>query len=72
MKKLIERMRVSYKEKLLEESVKYPFSIGPALEELKNKSIWFELSYETIGILVSHLKLGGYEPYYISEVFDNK
>lgn len=71
MKKLIDRMPLSYREALNESKSKYPSTFKPVFEELETKGFWPSLSYETIGILVSHLNLKGYDPCYISEVFDN-
>lgn len=68
---LIERMRVSYKETLMNEKVNYPFSINPVIKELETTKFFGELSYDTICTLVSHLGLKEYGPTAISEVFDN-
>lgn len=71
MIKLIERMRVSYKEALLESKSKYPATFHSVMNELESKGFWSELSYETVSTLVTHLGLKGYDPCYVSEVFDN-
>lgn len=71
MIKLIERMRVSHLETLNVAKEMYPYSVTPAIKELETKGFWSDLTYETVGILVSHLRLKGYEPHHISEVFDN-
>jgi hypothetical protein len=72
MRKLIDRMRASDKEILMSAACEFPFSISPVVEELERNRSYNDLTYETIGMLVSHLGLKGYGPSYISEVFPNE
>jgi predicted transcriptional regulator len=41
------------------------------MKELRTKGFWPELTYETVSTLVTHLGLKGYDPCYLSEVFEN-
>ena len=70
MSKLIDRMSLSNRETLIEASKKFPLTFKPVFEELETKGFWTSLSYETVSALVSHLGLKGYDPCYISEVFE--
>lgn len=72
MKKLIERMTSENVEKLREAEKVFPFSVGAAIKQLETQGYWMELTYDTIGILVSHLGLSGYDPSTINSVFDNE
>ena len=71
MIKLIDRISTKNKEILMESVANYPFTMKSVMEELETKSYWTSLSYETVSALVSHLRLKGYGPSDISEVFEN-
>jgi predicted transcriptional regulator len=70
MSKLIDRMSLPNKEILMESANKFPHTFKPVFEELETKGFWTSLTYETVSVLVSHLNLKGYDPCYISEVFE--
>ena len=72
MKRLIDRMRICDRETLMEASKEYPASLTPLIGELKTKSFYSELTYEMIGLLVSHLRLSGYGPSHIAGIFPNE
>lgn len=68
---LIERMRVNYREILTASSTTFPNTFTSVMKELETKGFWPELTYETVSTLVTHLGLKGYDPCYLSDVFDN-
>lgn len=72
MRKLIERMTSENVKKLKEAENVYPYSVGAAIKQLETQGYWMDLTYDTISILVSHLKLSGYDPYTINSVFENE
>lgn len=72
MKKLIERMTSENVEKLKVAEKSFPYSVGAAIKQLETNSFWMELTYDTIGILVSHLGLKNYEPTTINSIFENE
>jgi hypothetical protein len=71
MKTLFERMKSKHKETLSVSVVNHPFTMETVMKELRTKGFWPELTYETVSTLVSHLGLKGYDPCYLSEVFEN-
>jgi len=71
MKTLIERMKSEHKETLSVSVLNHPFTMETVMSELRTKGFWPELTYETVSTLVTHLGLKGYDPCYLSEVFEN-
>lgn len=71
MKTLFERMKSEHKETLSVSVVNHPFTMETVMKELRTKGFWPELTYETVSTLVTHLGLKGYDPCYLSEVFEN-
>lgn len=71
MKTLFERMKSEHKETLSVSVVNHPFTMETVVKELRTKGFWPELTYETVSTLVTHLGLKGYDPCYLSEVFEN-
>lgn len=71
MKTLIERMKSEHKETLSVSVLNHPFTMKTVMSELRTKGFWPELTYETVSTLVTHLGLKGYDPCYLSEVFEN-
>lgn len=72
MRKLIERMTSENVEKLKAAEKSFPYSVGAAIKQLETQGYWMELTYDTIGILVSHLELSGYDPSTINSIFENE
>lgn len=72
MRKLIERMTSENVEKLRAAEKNFPYSVGAAIKQLETYGYWMDLTYDTIGILVSHLGLKGYDPSSINSVFENE
>lgn len=70
MKKLIERMTEENVHRLKQASEVYPLSVGALIKELETKSFYSELTYDVIGVLVSHLGLKSYDPSTISSIFN--
>lgn len=71
MKTLIERMKCEYRETIYESEKIYPNTFHTVMSELRTKGFWPQLTYETVSTLVTHLGLKGYDPCYLSEVFEN-
>lgn len=71
MKTLIERMKSEHRETIYESAKNYPNTFLSVMNELRTKGFWPELTYETVSTLVTHLGLKGYDPCYLSEVFEN-
>jgi formamidopyrimidine-DNA glycosylase len=72
MRKLIERMTSENVEKLRAAEKNFPYSVGSTIKQLETQGYWMELTYDAIGILVSHLGLSGYDPSTINSVFENE
>jgi hypothetical protein len=66
------RLNSEHLEYLLSTEPSFPFTISCVLDELREKTNWCWLSYETISQLVLFLKLPDYSPSSISEIFNNK
>jgi len=71
MKTLIERMKSGHRETLSASEKSYPNTFYTVMEELRTKSFWTQLSYETVSTLVTHLGLKGYDPCYVADVFES-
>lgn len=71
MKTLIERMKSEHRETLSASEKSYPNTFLSVMNELRTKGFWPQLTYETVSTLVTHLGLKGYDPCYLSEVFEN-
>lgn len=72
MRKLIERMTSENVEKLRAAEKNFPYSVGAAIKQLETHGYWLELTYETIGLLVSHLGLKDHEPSTINSIFEHE
>lgn len=70
MMTLYDRLNSKHKKMLDEELVKYPFSIGFLVKDLKSNYIYTDLTYSNICILVNHLNLRLYDPQTINQLFD--
>jgi len=70
MKTLFERLKPEYKAILESEGEKYPTSVNQLTDKLKSESVWTELTYGDIAMLVSHLNLKSYEPVTIANLFE--
>lgn len=66
------RLNPTHLEYLLSTEPSFPFTISCVLDELREKSNWGSLSYETISQLVVFLKLPDYSPSTIDSLFNNK
>ena len=66
------RLNPTHLEYLLSTEPSFPFTLSGVLDELRLTTNWNRLSYETIGNLVSFLKLPDYSPTTIDSLFNNK
>ena len=66
------RLNPVHLEYLLSSEPSFPFTISGVLDEIREKTNWNRLSYETISNLVNFLSLPDYSPTTISEIFNNK
>ena len=64
------RLNPIHQEYLLSTEPSFPFTISCVLDELREKTNWGFLSFETIIQLVTFLKLPDYSPSSISEIFN--
>ncbi len=71
MKMLIERMKSEYRERISESAKKYPNTFLSVMNELRTKGFWPQLTYETVSTLITHCGLKGYDPCYLSELFED-
>ena len=69
MKTLIERMKAEHIADLNKAKELYPVSVGLLINELETKKFFGHLTFDVIGVLVSHLGLKNYDPGTISSVF---
>ena len=70
MKNLYDRLSPENQDKLKQEFEKFPNTINTLIDELKSNVSYIELTYYTIGMLVSLLNLENYGPIAISEIFE--
>ena len=59
-------------EYLLSTEPSFPHTIGSILDELREKSDWVRLSYDSVCNLVNFLSLPDYSPTTIHSIFKNK
>jgi hypothetical protein len=70
--KLFDKMSPANQAAIKEFGLKYPYSGGDVVKELKRKESWLDLSYSSITQLCSVLKSKDYSPIFIDDLFSGK
>ena len=66
---LLDRLKPEYRKQLDSFLVTMPVTTGVLYQELRDKSFFIELTYESIHHLVTRLDIKGYSPVEISNLF---